>query len=110
MDHTDEVGVGAGKKQFTDVEWEWFGFISRGSSDDRGDSLVVFGDCTVGHSAKSWVENGLFAACEVLLNSGVRDISHKRFLEPFRQDGKHTLEVVFMDACCPTLGQKFQPG
>ena len=61
-------------------------------------ALLVFGDRAVGHAANGGVKDGLFAACEILLDSSVRDLSHKRFLEPFGKDGKHALQVVLMNA------------
>jgi hypothetical protein len=72
MDHADEVGV-----EFLDVKWEWFGLIIWGASDDGCESLVVFRNRVIGHAAKSWVEDGLLATCEILLDGGVWDISRK---------------------------------
>jgi hypothetical protein len=68
VDHGNQVGVG--------------------SSDNGGESFIIFSDRSVDCAAEGCIKNGLCAPCEVLLDRSVGDISHERFLDAFGQDSK----------------------
>jgi hypothetical protein len=79
MDHCNQVLVGICEEKFTNFEWERFGLIVWGVTDDGSESHgsespVVFRDHLVDHALEGCIHHGFFAIQEVLLDGSVQNI------------------------------------
>jgi hypothetical protein len=65
-------------------------FIIWGACYDGCEGLsIIFHDHPVDHALKDYIKDGLLTSGEILLDSSVWHLAHKRFLEAFGKDDKN---------------------